>query len=305
MTDITEVYQTGAAAVEEPAGKDGLLLRDRKGRIRVKDPSRDRALKWFLVSFAALGVAALFFMNLDWVQLWEGILRIPEAVGKLCQVDLSQLDVTFTSLFESIAVAILSTVYSLVGGMILAVFLAKNLTPFKWVAAVLSAVLTFLRAIPSIIWVLLILVCVGFGPSAGIIGICIFSTSFFARSFAQCYEEVPQETLEALRAMGAGRVKVFFSAVLPSAFTGMLAWTSISFESNFEASAVLGTVGAGGIGYVISNCMTRYAYGQAIVAIALVLAFTYAMELALPPSKREKGGSNKSRYGYKEIFKGD
>ena len=81
----------------------------------MKDPSRDRALKWFLVSFAALGVAALFFMNLDWVQLWEGILRIPEAVGKLCQVDLSQLDVTFTSLFESIAVAILSTVYSLVG----------------------------------------------------------------------------------------------------------------------------------------------------------------------------------------------
>ena len=197
MTDITEVYQTGAAAVEEPAGKDGLLLRDRKGRIRVKDHSRDRALKWFLVSFVALGVAALFFMDLDWTQLWEGILRIPEAVGKLCQVDLSQLDVTFTSLFESIAVAILSTVYSLVGGMILAVFLAKNLTPFKWVAAVLSAVLTFLRAIPSIIWVLLILVCVGFGPSAGIIGICIFSTSFFARSFAQCYEEVPQETLEA------------------------------------------------------------------------------------------------------------
>ena len=132
MTDITEVYQTGAAAVEEPAGKDGLLLRDRKGRIRVKDPSRDRALKWFLVSFVALGVAALFFMDLDWTQLWEGILRIPEAVGKLCQVDLSQLDVTFTSLFESIAVAILSTVYSLVGGMILAVFLAKNLTPFKW-----------------------------------------------------------------------------------------------------------------------------------------------------------------------------
>ncbi len=89
--------------------------------------------------------------------------------------------------------------------------------------------------------------------------------------------------------MGAGRVKVFFSAVLPSAFTGMLAWTSISFESNFEASAVLGTVGAGGIGYVISNCMTRYAYGQAIVAIALVLAFTYAMELGFTAIKERKG----------------
>ena len=289
MTDFTEIYPVAGSAVEEPTEKNGLLLRDRRGRIRVKDPARDRALKWFLSLFTILGVAALFFMDLDWAQVWEGVLRIPEAIGKLCKVDFSQIDVTFTSLFESIAVAILSTVYSLVGGMVLAVFLAKNLTPFKWMAAVLSAVLTFLRAIPSIIWVLLILVCVGFGPSAGIIGICIFSTSFFARSFAQCYEEVPQETLEALRAMGAGRVKVFFSAVLPSAFTGMLAWTSISFESNFEASAVLGTVGAGGIGYVISNCMTRYAYGPASVALALVLAFTYAMELGFTAIKERNG----------------
>ena len=194
MTDFTEIYPVAGSAVEEPAEKNGLLLRDRRDRIRVKDPARDRALKWFLSLFTILGVAALFFMDLDWAQVWEGVLRIPEALGKLCKVDFSQIDVTFTSLFESIAVAILSTVYSLVGGMVLAVFLAKNLTPFKWMAAVLSAVLTFLRAIPSIIWVLLILVCVGFGPSAGIIGICIFSTSFFARSFAQCYEEVPQET---------------------------------------------------------------------------------------------------------------
>ena len=86
-------------------------------------------------------------MDLDWAQVWEGVLRIPEAIGKLCKVDFSQIDVTFTSLFESIAVAILSTVYSLVGGMVLAVFLAKNLTPFKWMAAVLSAVLTFLLSL--------------------------------------------------------------------------------------------------------------------------------------------------------------
>lgn len=132
------------------------------------------------------------------------------------------------------------------------------------------------------------LVCVGFGPDAGIIGICIFSTSFFARSFAQCFEEVPQETLEALQAIGAGRVKIFFSAVLPSALTGLIAWTSISFESNFEASSVLGTVGAGGIGYVISNSFGRYAYGQAIVAIGMVLLFTYAMEMLFTFVKEKK-----------------
>ena len=136
---------------------------------------------------------------------------------------------------------------------------------------------------------LLSLVCVGFGPAAGIIGISIFSTSFFAKSFAQRFEEVSPDTLEALSAIGAGRVKIFFAAVLPSAVTGILAWTSISFEKNFESSAILGTVGAGGIGYVISNCMNRYAYGQAIVAITLVLLFTYAMKLGFTVIKEEKG----------------
>lgn len=185
--------------------------------------------------------------------------------------------------------AILSTIYSLFLGMILAVLQARNLTQARWISSVLSAVMTFLRAIPSIIWVLLILVCVGFGPAAGIIGISIFSTSFFAKSFAQRFEEVSPDTLETLSAIGAGRVKIFFAAVLPSAVTGILAWTSISFEKNFESSAVLGMVGAGGIGYVISNCMNRYAYGQAIVAIALVLLFTYAMELGFTVIKEQKG----------------
>lgn len=291
MTDMTGVMEnrglTPPSATIQP--NENGVLRDRKGRIRTKDPVQDRTLKWFLIIFLVVGIASMFLMNLDWMQLWEGVLQIPEAVSKLAKIDLSELQITFTSLLESIGVTVLATVYSLIGGMILSVFLAKNLAPFKWVSVVLSAILTFLRAIPSIIWVLLVLVCVGFGPSAGIIGICIFSTSFFARSFAQCFEEVPEETLEALRAMGAGRVKIFFSAVLPSAFTGILAWTSISFENNFGSSAVLGTVGAGGIGYVISNCMTRYAYGQAVVAIIMVLVFTYIMELSFTAVKERKG----------------
>lgn len=288
---MNQAASTAPARVYVPQAPDAQetgLLYDHRGRIRVKDPARDRALHWFLIAFGLLGLGALWLLRLDGAQLIEGVGKIPEAVGKLAKLDFSQLGVTFTSLLESISVAILATVYSLLGGMALAVLLAKNLTPFRGLSLCLSAVMTFLRAIPSIIWVLLVLVCVGFGPEAGIIGICIFSTSFFARAFARCFEEVPQETLEALQAMGAGRVKVFFAAVLPSALTSLIAWTSISFENNFGASSVLGTVGAGGIGYVISNCFSRYAYGQAIVAIGVVLLFTYAMELAFTRIKEKK-----------------
>ena len=91
MTDFTEIYPVAGSAVEEPAEKNGLLLRDRRGRIRVKDPARARALKWFLSLFTGFGVAALFFMDLDWAQVWEGVLRIPEAIGK--PVSYTHLDV--------------------------------------------------------------------------------------------------------------------------------------------------------------------------------------------------------------------
>ena len=182
---MNQAASTAPARVYVPQAPDAQetgLLYDHRGRIRVKDPARDRALHWFLIAFGLLGLGALWLLRLDGAQLIEGVGKIPEAVGKLAKLDFSQLGVTFTSLLESISVAILATVYSLLGGMALAVLLAKNLTPFRGLSLCLSAVMTFLRAIPSIIWVLLVLVCVGFGPEAGIIGICIFSTSFFCQS---------------------------------------------------------------------------------------------------------------------------
>ena len=110
------------------------LLWDSRGRIRTKDPSRDRTLHLFLLAFVILGVLALVCMKLDMEQLIRGVGEIPTAIGKLAELDFSQVDITFTSLLESVAVAILSTVYSMLGGMVLAVFLAKNLTPFRWLS---------------------------------------------------------------------------------------------------------------------------------------------------------------------------
>lgn len=148
MTDLTDALGGRFPLPRETRKRTSSLLRDRKGRIRTKDPARDRTLKLFLAAFLVIGIAAMLLMKIDWLQFCEGLVRIPEALGKLIQIDFSQIDITFSSLLESIGVAVLSTVYSMVGGMILAVFLAKNLTPFKWVATVLSAALTFRGPFP-------------------------------------------------------------------------------------------------------------------------------------------------------------
>ena len=101
MTDLTDVLGGRFPLPRETPEEDSSLLRDRKGRIRTKDPARDRTLKLFLAAFLVIGIAAMLLMKIDWLQFCEGLVRIPEALGKLIQIDFSQIDITFSSLLES------------------------------------------------------------------------------------------------------------------------------------------------------------------------------------------------------------
>lgn len=101
---------------------------------------------------------------------------------------------------------------------------------------------------------------------------------FFTRAFAQSFESIPQETIEALEATGVGRIGVFFNAVLPAALSQLVAWIAMRFEINFSECAILGMIGAGGIGFIIARSIQGYEYGTAGVAIVLVFAFAYSIE---------------------------
>lgn len=100
----------------------------------------------------------------------------------------------------------------------------------------------------------------------------------FTRAFAQSFESIPQETIEALEATGVGRIGVFFNAVLPAALSQLVAWIAMRFEINFSECAILGMIGAGGIGFIIARSIQGYEYGTAGVAIVLVFAFAYSIE---------------------------
>ena len=80
------------------------------------------------------------------------------------------------------------------------------------------------------------------------------------KSFAQSFESIPDETIEALEVTGASRLSIFMNAVLPAALSQIVAWAGMRLETNFSECAILGMVGAGGIGYVISNSLQGYDY---------------------------------------------
>ena len=266
------------------------VVKNKKGKIRVHNPKYTRPFNIFLLSFSVITLVLSYFVEYDWIKILSRVKNVWGAVKLMAHIDFSEVDLILPFFFETLCVTVLATVYSAILGMIFAVFMARNITPLKIFPPIFNAAFTLIRAIPNFIFVLLVIVCLGFGVTPAIIGLCISSTAIFARAFAHAFEELDEGTLEALASTGAGKLKVFFAAVLPSALTMLVAWLTMRFEGNFQGASNLGMVGAGGIGFLISAAFGSYKYGRAWVAVLLVVVFTYIFEISFNALKRRLKG---------------
>lgn len=252
--------------------------REKQARIPVKCAQRNRFIPGFLIGVVVLSVISLLYLQIDWLKLASRVPDIGEVFWELAHLDFANMDLIWSSLIETISIAVLSLLYSLLLGIVFGMLAARNVFRIPVLSVLTQSFFTFLRAVPTPVWVLLMLVCLGMGPEAGVAGLCVHTTAFFTKSFAQSFESIPDETIEALEVTGAGRLGIFCNAVLPAALSQIVAWSGMRLETNFSECAILGMVGAGGIGYVISNSLQGYDYGTAGVAILLVFLVAYAIE---------------------------
>ena len=140
-----------------------------------------------------------------------------------------------------------------------------------WMASRLArTLLGFLRAVPDLVWALLFVAAVGLGSLAGTLALSAAYSGVLGRVYADVFEHVDPQPLEALQSTGATRMQIFLRGVWPQALPHLMAYTLYSFECCVRAAAVLGFVGAGGIGYEISISMRLFEYGQ---VLTLLLVF--------------------------------
>lgn len=272
---VLELEQQATVHTEQESGE----------KIAVKPKGADLPIYIFLTVSAILCVASFWVLDLNWGKIVERIPNLGSVTAQMLHFSPDKFNLTISTLMETIATTILAVFYGLIIGMVVGAFGAKNIAPWKWLASVIQCVLTFVRAIPTTVWALLILACMGFGISAGIVGLLFHTIAFFGKVFAQTFEEVPEETLEALRAAGANRIQIFFGAVLPASLTGLIAWSALRFEITFGEATILGMVGAGGVGYTIMAAVNSYQLGRAGLAVVLVFIFAYIIEAAATTMK--------------------
>lgn len=229
----------------ENAVMNNLIVYDKSGeKIDIRCKDRNKAVPRFIGGVSILAILGILYLDIDWIKLASRIPDMGIVFYKLIHFEFSQIDLIAISMADTIPITVLSTFYSIILGLFFGALGASNITNKPIFSRFVKSFFTFLRAIPTPVWVLLMLVC----------------------------------TINALEATGCCKLAVFTNAVLPSAMSQIISWTGMRFEINFSECAILGMVGAGGIGFVISSSIQGYDYGTAGLAIFIVFIFAFVIE---------------------------
>jgi phosphonate transport system permease protein len=243
-----------------------------------------RLLRFVLVLlFCALTFWTIWYLKIPMERVLGMFGRIGTMVGTRMfppDFDYAFSDNVFYSILETIEMSFLGTVFGVLLAVPVSWFAAWNVTPNRFIAYPLGrAILVFSRAVPPIIWAMILVVILGFGPMAGTIALILLTLSFAGKLMSEQIEAIDMGPVEAIRATGAGEIKSFVYAVLPQV---KAAWAGIiiyNWDSTFRASTILGFVGAGGLGLYIRSTTQLLEYERTMGIILLVIVLVVGSEI--------------------------
>ena len=243
---------------------------------------------WFTLGIAILVVASFWSLDLQWRAFFSGdaLRSMGRFLGEFVPPDLSApfLRKTAYAAAETLAMSALGTLLAAIGGLLLALPASRTHEGDAARArAPTRLLLNALRSIPELVWAALLLISAGLGPFAGTLALALHTTGVLGRLFAEAIENAPPGPAFALRAQGVPAGRVLLYATLPQVLPQLMSYTLYRWENNIRAAAVLGVVGAGGLGQLLAFHMGLFHMGKTctilgamVLLVALVDAVSYA-----------------------------
>ena len=247
--------------------------------------------RWSAAAFGlgllALVVASFWSLDLQWAQFLsiDAMRSMGRFVGEFFPPDLSPAFVrkVLIGTLETLAMSVLGTALAALAGLLLAGPASSRrdgLGPAEDEAeghaaalrALVRALFNLLRAIPELVWAALLLVSAGLGPLAGTLALALHTTGVLGRLFAESLENAPPGPALALRTQGASGARVLLYATLPQVLPQLLSYTLYRWENNIRAAAVLGVVGAGGLGQLLAFHLGLFHMGKTATILLAMLA---------------------------------
>lgn len=175
------------------------------------------------------------------------------------------------SIIQTVQMAIVGTTLGILLSLPFGLLAARNTSPHPWIYQGTRIFLNSARAIPGLVVALIFVASVGLGPFAGVLAIAIGEIGVLGKLFAESIEAIDPQQVQAVRATGASRLQVFVYGVIPQALPVATSYSLLVFEGNVRSATILGIVGAGGVGFILSKYLALFQYQLLTGALILIL----------------------------------
>ncbi|MFC7859539.1 phosphonate ABC transporter, permease protein PhnE [Arthrobacter koreensis] len=234
-----------------------------------------------LRSAAAASAVILFLYSLS--QLSLNLSRLGQAWNNALALLSGFVPPVFTEeillgIFESVIMAFTATFFGVLVGLVIAVLSTRHLVRFEPLSLALRGIVVFMRGIPDIVYALIFVAALGLGPFAGFLALSISCTALASKFFTDSLQNIDPAPLRALEATGAGRIQVFVSGVWPQFVPSFIGNSLFTSDLALRESAVLGIVGAGGIGFLLDESVATLHYQQTAGILIGLIVVVVALE---------------------------
>ena len=239
----------------------------------------DPRLRWGMsLAVMVYLILAVGSLEVNWQRVAEGLERGAAFAAALFTPDFSSRSADILEGFlESLAMTFVSTTIGLLLAVPVAVGAARNLSPLP-VYLICRGFIAISRSFQEIIIAILFVAMLGFGPLAGVATLAFASIGFIAKLLAEDIEAMDPKPLEAIRATGGSATKTLHWGVMPVVLPRLVGVSMYRLDINFRESAIIGIVGAGGIGATLNTAFDRYEYDTAAAILLLIIAIVLLSE---------------------------
>jgi phosphonate transport system permease protein len=220
-----------------------------------------------------------FGIGFDVVQLFSNLTRGSQILGEFFPPNWEYLPRTVEPMMETFKMAVVASAIGCGVALPVAFLASRVTTPNRLTLTVSRSVLNVIRALPDLLYALVFVAAVGVGPLPGILALVFFNLGVVVKLLSETVDGVDAGPIEAAHATGANRLQTVRWSVLPQVLPNYVAYSLYVFELNIRASAVIGIVGAGGIGNNINTERRFFNYDNLSVILIEIFVFVVVIEL--------------------------
>lgn len=242
------------------------IVTDRRWRI---------ALSVAVLAYLVVGLGSI---EVNWARIVEGGERGLRFINGFLQPDFTSRwkDIS-NGLIESLTITLTSTVVGIAISLPIGIGAARNIAP-AWVYYICRGIIAVSRALQEVIIAIFLVAMFGFGPFAGFLTLSFATIGFISKLLAEDIEDIDEAQAEAIRATGASWWQLVNYAIQPQVMPRLIGLPLYRLDINFRESAVIGIVGAGGIGGTLNTAIDRYEYDSAGAILLIIIVIVMVAE---------------------------